>query len=97
MGVYINSKLGDAKEGKKAFPVRCPECWMYGFNLDDSLIEKVVSVETFEEWKHWKLVDSIPKVVLPFTSLRMLRLTKPGRDLDVLPQSAMLGSASSAG
>ncbi|KAG9044138.1 hypothetical protein FS837_008732 [Tulasnella sp. UAMH 9824] len=62
MGVYINSKLNDAKEGKKAFPVRCPECWMYGFNLDDSVIEKVVSTDTFEEWKHWKLLDGISKL-----------------------------------
>ncbi|KAG8920064.1 hypothetical protein FRC01_000947 [Tulasnella sp. 417] len=70
MGVYINSKLNDAKEGKKAFPVRCPECWMYGFNLDDSVIEKVVGVDTFEEWKHWKLIDGISKVGPVWMGLR---------------------------
>lgn len=86
MGLYINSKLNDAKEGKKAFPVRCPECWMYGFNLDDSVIEKVVGVDTFEEWKHWKLLDGISKMYCPNPRCSEV-LQVPDKDCHVLESS----------
>lgn len=50
MTSYIRSKFDDARAGSLVFPIKCPECPIEVWTLDDDEVSRVLEGDDIVQW-----------------------------------------------